>query len=268
MKSRLLYALLLVVSLQGYSNILAVRDGIFADSSSSLFLSKGESVLLKSSFEGSWICYKPVLKEYDNLSTERPVLPIHYTISVLNNTASDSLSLQSLECGTYYFGIVSDIPGNILTSEPIHIVDDNIIQIIVRENDCYTGYLTELISLPFVIPPKNMIGFGHQTDLHIGTDCAELAIYGIRRMGYKVPYCGPRGITDYLDKSDELVSGTILHFGFQVSVLYKENGNGKLDADDLLIHAYKDKVAIEKVGQTELLHLPYTAYKWKDNLLR
>ena len=105
---------------------------------------------------------------------------------------------------------------------------------------------------------------GHQADLRLGIDCAELAIYGRRRMGENIPYVGPRGIKDYLEKTDNVEVGVVLHFGFQVSVLYEDRGKiGKIDEADLLIHAYEDKAEIIELGKTDLWKWPFEMFVWK-----
>ena len=67
---------------------------------------------------------------------------------------------------------------------------------------------------------------GHQTDLRVCVDCAELAIYGKRRQGFNIPYCGPRGINNYLEEisPDSIFNGCIVHFGDQVDVIYSDEG--------------------------------------------
>lgn len=141
-----------------------------------------------------------------------------------------------------------------------------ITQLIKKQADGYLGYLEELLNVPFVLPPKKLKA-GHQTDLRLGVDCAELAIYGRRRMGYPIPYIGPRGIIKYLAKADKVERGTVICFGnsYQISVVYEDRGTiGVLDKEDLLIHAYKDKAEIVLLGDTDLHRYRYSIYFWKE----
>jgi hypothetical protein len=208
---------------------------------------------------------KPILQEYDNLkSGAKSIEPSEYTILPIEKHQFDTVfTIDKIKVGTYYFGRVLENNKSFTSTKPIHLIDDNIIQIVVRKSNSYIGFLTEQLNLPFIMPPKVLPKFGHQTDLNIGTDCAELAIYGMRRLGYNIPYVGPKGITKYLNQIDSISSGTILHFGFQVSILYEDRGKiGVLDAEDLLIHAFEDRVKIEPIGDTKLLKMEYKIYQW------
>jgi hypothetical protein len=162
-----------------------------------------------------------------------------------------------------------------------------VIQIIIRSDDSYVGHLYELFNTPFILPPKPLPGSGHQTDLRVGSDCAEFAIYGMRRMGYDIPYAGPRGIYHYLaeissslmypdsagvyrDKEGEtfkvagsLERGDIIHFGEQVSVFYADQGvPGILDKNDLLIQSYTPSPHITTIENCGFYHLPFRIFEW------
>ncbi len=227
---------------------------------------EGEHIVLQTEASGNWVEIKPVLKEYDNLSDGiHKIKAIDYKVNKIGvKDNEEKLKLESLVPGTHYYGRFKKSVTSFTSKKPIHLESDSIVQIIVRKDNSYTGVLTELLNLPFIIPPKVISDYGHQTDLCIGTDCAELAIYGMRRLGYKIPYCGPKNIYKYTKKTSEVKSGILLHFGFQVSVLYKDKGIvGVLDKEDLLIHAFEDKVEIIPFGHTKLSKLPYKLYEWK-----
>jgi len=236
-------------------------------SSSVIFTKTADTIDFYCSNDSYWIYYKPELKEYDNIQNGKMSLSkITYKPELITNEKTNHIKLTNLKPGTYYVSISEvSINAPIESFLPINLTNENIVQLVVRENDTYIGYMTELLGTPFILPPKLLGVYGHQTDLRIGTDCAELAIYGMRRMGYNIPYCGPAGIVKYLEPTNDLKEGTIIHFGFQVSVLYKDNGLiGQLDDQDLVIHAYLDKVSIDKLGDTGLLRNNYKLYKWKN----
>ncbi|HAA10273.1 MAG TPA: hypothetical protein DCE41_00720 [Cytophagales bacterium] len=214
-----------------------------------------------------WVVYQPVLREYDNLKEGAWHLEeIEYQPVLLSSVATTKQTFR-LSAGTYLVGTQTDTTLNpIATIHPLHLQRTGTLQMVVQESDDYVGYLTELLGLPFVIPPKLLGNYGHQTDLRVGTDCAELAIYGRRRMGHPVPYGGPRGIREFLVPTDSVVPGTVVHYGFQVSVVYQDRGQpGLLDAEDLLIHAYQTQVAIERLGDVALWGMPYQLYQWKES---
>ena len=171
--------------------------------------------------------------------------------------------LENFALGTYLFSVTK--PNSLeITKLPLHLIHDEIYQIVYTKSEGYLGYLEELLNVPFVLSPEFLTEFGHQTDLRVATDCAELAIYGKRKQGMKVPYCGPRRVKEYLVKTDKIEKGIIIHFGHQVSVLYEDRGiKNKIDGDDLLIHAYDLKAEIIPLKETNLHNTPYITYKWK-----
>lgn len=228
---------------------------------SSYYLLSEDSIRLQASECTNWVQWLPELKAYYNSNNK--LAPVHYHVKALKRN-HQTLSFPSLAAGTYLFGKSTGKDSFLLESQALHLLDSNIIQVVVRQNDSYLGYLTEMLQTPFILPPKR-IRFGFQTDLHIGTDCAELAIYGRRRMGYPVPYLGPRGIWDYLERADSAFAGAVLHFGFQVSVLFEDRGTiGEIDEEDLLIQAYEHSVHIIPIGETDLWGKAFKLMQWKE----
>ncbi|MEM6719290.1 MAG: hypothetical protein AAF611_08260 [Bacteroidota bacterium] len=198
----------------------------------------------------------PMYKEYSYDTTQE--------ISYNSKRMATKVVLENFSVGTYLFSLKkpSKLPN---TKLPLHLMQDEIYQIVYTKSSGYLGHLEELLNLPFVLSPEFLSEYGHQTDLRVTTDCAELAIYGKRRQGMKVPYCGPRGITNYLEKTNHIEKGIILHFGHQVSVLYEDRGiPNKIDGEDLLIHAYKLKAEIIPLKATNLHNTPYITYQWKQ----
>ncbi|WP_298509147.1 hypothetical protein [uncultured Kordia sp.] len=198
----------------------------------------------------------PVYKKYAYDTTQE----IAYTSK---HVATKDM-LENFSVGTYLFSLSK--PNHLPeTKLPLHIIHDEIYQIVYTKNTGYLGHLEELLNIPFVLSPEFLSEYGHQTDLRVATDCAELAIYGKRKQGMKVPYCGLRGITKYMQKTSVIKKGIILHFGHQVSVLYEDRGiPNVIDGDDLLIHAYKLKAEIIPLKETNLHNTPYITYQWKQ----
>lgn len=266
----------------------------------------------------SWYQIKPKLKEYSNLwKRGHPEVgdihlePIEYEkVTIARCRGQDSIDLSkalpSNETGTFYFGV--EIEGvsypfppqseGFAESSPLHLkYRYRIIQVIVREDDSYLGYLTELFGTPFVIGPRMTDQGVHETDARMGSDCAAFAIYGKRRQGYQVPYCGPLGIYRYLSAIEDvplnpipfeqtevyvtpedrlirtgtagLQAGDIVHFGEQVSVFYSDVGiKGVFDKDDLLLQCYGSRPTITTVKDSGFYHLPVRIYKWRDDLIK
>jgi hypothetical protein len=196
---------------------------------------------------------------YENREQTAQVYPISYTVEKV--TKDDFFAHAGL--GTHLYS-EEPIEADTITSFNIY-KDYSVVSLIKTQSEGYIGYLEELIGVPFVLPPRRLQE-GHQTDLRLGVDCAELAIYGVRRMGYEVPYVGPKRITEYLVRTEQIERGSIISFGnnYQISVVYEDRGIiGHLDEEDLLIHAYQDKAEIIRFGDTDLVNLSCKYYRWK-----
>ena len=187
------------------------------------------------------------------------------------------------EAGTFY--ITAEATDTIRTIEPPHHVIPNTVQISLRPDNSYTGYLYELINTPFIMAPRATPEGFNQADSRLGTDCAGLAVYGRRRMGYtRVHYLGPRGILPYLEQIDSneyhntngiFISetgdtakapeiGEILHFRSQVSIFFEDRGiPGILDIEDLLIQSWFNGTHICRIEDNGFTDYPLKLYRWK-----
>lgn len=225
-----------------------------------------DTMILSNNALGKWIKILPIRKAYDHSSMiPNKLHEIEYESFVLDSSQNiENLVLKNLQPHTFYITKLDTIESKFSSPYPIHLINESFIQIVVRENDDFIGSITEMLGTPFLLPTQNIYKYGHHTDLNIGADCAELAIYGRRRQGYKIPYCGPKGIIKYLKYTNKFGSGTIIHFGFQVSIVYKDNNIiGKFDPEDLLIHAFEDCVKIEKYKDSKLFGKSCRTYEWK-----
>ena len=266
----------------------------------------------------SWYEIQPKLQEYSNLWTrsntkERNVHldPIDYVKKALPEYANKECldftqGSKKNSLGTYYVMAGMTLEGKSLDqintsfseTSPLHQkYPFKIVQIVRRKDDTYTGYLTELLHTPFIIAPMVTEDGYHETDMRMGSDCAAFAIYGRRRQGYRVSYCGPRGIYKYLREIgkgpllpkkaldteiyankdtqsvkvgvDGIERGDIVHFGDQVSVFYEDLGvNGLLDKDDLLFQCYKDAPHITSIANSGFYPKPIRIFKWKNGQIK
>ena len=191
------------------------------------------------------------------------------------------------EMGTFYLTADTSLkPGDTLnTREPPHLVIRNTVQISIRPDDSYTGYMFELINTPFIMAPRTTPGGAHQSDSRLGTDCAGLAVYGRRRMGDEtVLYLGPSGIIPMLERitQDEYLltggvfktedgepapapeRGDLLHFGEQVSIFLEDRGTaGILDVEDLLIQSWFHGPHVCPAESCGFTGNPVVLYRWK-----
>jgi hypothetical protein len=264
----------------------------------------------------SWYQVTPKLKEYSNLWKQGypdigniHIEPIEYEKIPIarcrgQNSIDFSTVIPSGETGTFYLGVeignVSEpLPypsEGFAESSPLHLkYRYRVIQVVRRKDNSYLGYLTELCGTPFIIGPRMTDQGVHETDARMGSDCAAFAIYGKRRQGYRVPYCGPLGIYRYLSAIESaplrpipfertevyitpdnrqirtghggLQPGDIVHFGEQVSVFYCDSGiKGIFDKDDLLLQCYGSRPTITTLKDSGFYHLPLHIYRWRDDL--
>jgi cell wall-associated NlpC family hydrolase len=148
---------------------------------------------------------------------------------------------------------------------------DAVSRVTIRRDDTYLGFLTEMYGQPYVWASAGLSDGSHQSERLEGSDCADLMVYGARRMGKKVPYtwtgglpkvskllhAGTRGDDGiYRDKAGKPIPftqpGDLVLFPRHVGALSVDRGTlGVLDDQDLWIHTLFDspkEEAIEKSG--------------------
>ncbi len=290
------------------------RNGCYY-SAAEVFIKDNDTVTVDGSIDATitWYAITPVFREYENLRPRQqntpPVCiePVQYLKSgpMSQDYILDFPGEMGDTLGTFYVccsintsdTVLDPIPSDSFTStEPLHrSYRHKVIQVVVRTDDSYMGYLTEMFNVPFTLPPMRTRTGWHQCDERMGADCAEFAIYGKRRQGFEVAYLGPRGIYRYLDEiapsklfpaaTDHgvvyqdtsgntvrvgdagLVPGDILHFGAQVSVFYADGGvPGVLDPDDLVVQSYIPGTYVTSIKEGSFFHLPVRVFKWKEDL--
>ncbi len=264
----------------------------------------------------SWFLFKPVIKEYSNLRAKGrldfggvhldSVEYIKVPLPALDNERAADIDemIPADALGTFYIGAVEaegwgadPMRAPVLAEAvPLHLKYPlRIVQVSRRVDDTYIGRLTELFQTPFIAAPEVTAGWVHETDERVGSDCAAFAIYGKRRQGFRVPYCGPLGIYRFLDEIAEsqiwheprgstevyidgngsqvrvcsggLEPGDIIHFGEQVSVFYADAGvPGVLDKDDLLIQCSLGGPEIKSIEDSGFFHKPARIFKWKRDI--
>lgn len=204
----------------------------------------------------------PAAGEYDQLKTKHiKASALRYKVTA-RFTSDTILTFRS--AGIFY--VAAAVKDSIIVTPAPLWKEVPCTQVRVRESDDYAGVLTGMLGAPFIIPPKKISGGLHQSDLGMGTDCAGLAVYGMRQQGHDIAYLGPHGILPRLETS-ELKRGCIIHFGFQVSILYEDRGAiGVLDKEDLLIHANKESVRIETLEQSGFRGRKYEIMRWKSTV--
>lgn len=207
--------------------------------------------------------------DYDNTrfcdvdSTLECVAPIEWyweeIVSVQGQTQVDVLDVVEFsKAGTHRVGVFFGEPPK---AEP-----QNGLEIVIRRDDTYVGYVSELIGVPFVFWPK-MTTQGHQTDLRLAADCVATVVYGKRRMGNQVYYLAPKALKRYLEPVAEgsMKVGDVLHFEFQTAVLSQDlSPFGQLSDNDWVIHSYHGLVEEKEFQDLPYSKQPHTVYRWRD----
>ena len=207
--------------------------------------------------------------DYDNSrlcdvnSTLECVAPIEWyweeIVGVQGQTQLEVLNVVNLsKPGTHRVGVFFGEPPK---AEP-----QNGLEIVVRRDDTYVGYVSELIGVPFVFWPKKTMQ-GHQTDLRLAADCVATVVYGKRRMGNQVYYLAPKALKRYLEPVAEknMKVGDVLHFEFQTAVLSQDFPPfGQLSDNDWVIHSYHGLVEEKEFHALPYSKQPHTVYRWRD----
>ncbi len=260
-----------------------------------LEITSGDTLLVLCA--GSLRVLTPVRRAYDNLIPGGR--PAGVGVDSIAYRVDDPGQERTLIPGPGVFYLAPDLPATFpndtffLVEPPYIAFPGKIVQVAVRADDTYIGYLMELINTPFIMTPRLTPEGRHQSDARLGTDCAGLAVYGRRRMGHQVQYLGPSGIVRYLDDlgngmlAPRLVSGIelytdssgapmpvgeggllpgdILHFQVQVSVFYGDCGSiGLLDPDDLVIQSWFDGPHICTIRDNGFFPRPLSVHRWRE----
>jgi len=244
-----------------------------------------------------WVIATPVAGDYDNTRRCTPEQiakgchePIRYDLAELEQLRGavrvDVREVPRLAApGTHriavrvvWHGRELASPGPTDASEGDALVPA-MLEIVVRRDDTYVGYLTELLGVPFVLGPRRLPGVGHQTDQRLGADCVALVVYGRRRLGEPLGYVAPSVLKEWttlVGSADSLVAlngqvadigrvqtGDILHFGFQSAVLSKDNPPvGQLDENDVIIHTFHGVAEEVRLRQLPYRHHAVEVRRW------
>ncbi len=147
-------------------------------------------------------------------------------------------------------------------------------KVTLRPDDTYLGYMTELAGLPYIFGSAAQGRLPHQAERRVGVDCADLMIYGLRRMGHKLRYRSSRTLGPisrslgaridgrrgglYLRGGERvpvgpagIIPGDWIIFEGHVGAFMADRGHmGWLDEADLVIHIAWKEVAIESLADS------------------
>jgi hypothetical protein len=152
---------------------------------------------------------------------------------------------------------------------------DAVMRVTVRRDDTYLGFLTEMYGQPYVWASAGTTDKTHQSERLEGSDCADLMVYGARRMGKRISYtwtgglpavtkllgAGTRG-DDGIYRDDDgkplpyTQAGDLVLFPRHVGALSVDKGTiGVLDHDDIWLHTLFDTPKEQPIKDSGYAHL-------------
>jgi len=160
---------------------------------------------------------------------------------------------------------------------------DAVTRVTIRRDDSFLGYLTEMYGQPYVWASAGLTDASHQSEHLEGSDCADLMVYGARRMGKKVAYtwtgglpkvtsllaAGSRGEDGiYRDKAGKplpyTMDGDLILFTRHVGALAGDKGEaGVLDDQDIVMHTLFDSPKEQAIKDTGYAGTPVELRRWK-----
>ena len=162
----------------------------------------------------------------------------------------------------------------------------HVFRVAIRKSDSYLGYLSELANTPYIFGSAGAEG-SHQADLLVGSDCADLAVYGIRRAGRTdVPYVSTWTIEKhapllavaeqqtrdgtYATATQKPIThareGDLILFPStrHVGVLWEDRDPVRvLDENDLLLHTCWAPPTVEPLGTAACSALPMRVLRFR-----
>ncbi len=147
---------------------------------------------------------------------------------------------------------------------------DAVLRVSIRRDDTFLGYMTELYNQPYIWASEGLTPETHQSERLEGADCADLMIYGQRRLGNKLAYtwtgalpqvttliaAGARGADGvYRDARGRPIPfpriGDLMLFPRHVGALAADRGTpGILDDQDLMMHTLFDSPKEQAIGES------------------
>ena len=160
---------------------------------------------------------------------------------------------------------------------------DRVHRISLRRDDTFLGLMTEMYGQPYIWASGGSSDRKHQSERLEGSDCADLMVYGIRRLGYKVPYTWTGGLHEYtrslgkgtIDEARVYVDkkgnplpftrvGDLILFPRHVGALVEDRGvKGVLDAEDIMMHTLFASPREQPIGDTSYAETPVELLRWK-----
>lgn len=142
-------------------------------------------------------------------------------------------------------------------------------RVTVRADDTLLGYASELFNTPYIFGSAGPDG-RNQSDLLIGSDCADLIIYARRRSGRRATYTSSYEIDRQappLKKDQPPRPGDLVHFpgSRHVAILFEDKPPvGVIDEDDLILHTCWAPPTVQRIGDSGCASTPIRVLRFPD----
>jgi cell wall-associated NlpC family hydrolase len=161
---------------------------------------------------------------------------------------------------------------------------DTVHRVSLRRDDGYLGMLDELFGQPYIWASGGQPDARHQTERVEGADCADFVVYGMRRLGRRVPYTyseglrahgrrlgagTPRADGVYVDAGGVPLPfprpGDLVLFPRHVGALSQDRGvPGVLDQDDLMMHTLFASPREQAIADSGYADRPVEILRWTE----
>ncbi|HEY1089305.1 MAG TPA: hypothetical protein VGE37_16480 [Archangium sp.] len=162
-------------------------------------------------------------------------------------------------------GTVLSTPG--LSSTKYGGLTKDVFRVAVRADDSHLGFSTELINTPYIFGSAGPDG-RNQSDLLIGSDCADLIVYGRRRAGKQAAYTSSYDLDKQappLKAGTPARRGDVVHFPNtrHVALLFEDREPlGVVDENDLIFHTCWAPPTVQRIGDSGCSSLPYRVLRF------
>ena len=145
----------------------------------------------------------------------------------------------------------------------------DVYRVAVRRDDTLIGYATELLNTPYIFGSAGPDG-RNQSDLLIGSDCADFIVYARRRSGKPATYTSSYEIdrqAPLLKEGKKPRAGDLVHFpgSRHVAILFEDREPlGEVDENDLILHTCWAPPTVQRMGDTDCVSRPYLVLRFPE----
>jgi cell wall-associated NlpC family hydrolase len=257
-----------------------------------VYAKQGTKVTLHALLKGAeakdvhWFKIEPTVGAVDNTTPSFHFEPITYTETPI--AACDGKLTCPADITPTKFAIVPQLPGVGTMAFRVEVVTKDatistpgmtstkyggltpdVYRVTLRRDDTLIGYATELINTPYIFGSAGPDG-RNQSDLLIGSDCADLIIYARRRSGKKADYTSSYEIdrqAPLLKEGKTPKPGDLVHFpaSRHVAILFEDREPvGQVDENDLILHTCWAPPTVQRMGDIDCVSRPYRVLRFPD----